>query len=169
MSKPVNIPAAAHFLMGALEKFLKLEENAIPPGKPHDLCDVEFTARFPSNAFVTRGEGTKGGGFNLGTARDPVPLQITMDAMMLFEERCTAKEFESVKKAQTLMESCLRDALKGMKAEPPAWALAALAVVQAEQPIPEPVEPEPRKTAAKRTDDLSVEIEVRRRMKQAVA
>ncbi len=167
MSKAIDKAAAAHYALGALDKFLK--GLPVPVGH-HDLCNIEMTLTFPNVAFVDRAEGTKGEGFNLAKPVIVAPLEFTFEAMKLYVERLSEVELKSPAKNQKLLAECLRDSLKGTKAEFSADALKALAIVQAEQPVLEPPAlGEPTKTSSKRTGDLEVDIECRRPVKAKVA
>jgi hypothetical protein len=144
--REINEAAALHLAAGALEK-----RPEVPVGQ-HDVSGCRVVLTFPGMAFVTRGEG----GNKDGTDSKPAPpIELTLDAVLLFIER---SEIKGGAKARKRWADCIRDVLKGMKGKPPAEAETALAEVQAKLP---PAEPVNRKVAAKRTgaDQVKITIE----------
>ena len=118
---------------------------------------VRFTTS--DSAAVNRAEGTDKDGFDSEPGSPPAGLEITTPALLLMLERSGVA---GGARAEKLWAECIRDSLKmGEPAFPPA-ALAALAVVQAEQPAPPPPERRRSRTPAKRTGAKEVEIEIER-------
>lgn len=144
--KQPNYAAALHLIEGAVSK-----RDDVPVGH-HSLGGIRVVFTFPAHAAVTRGAGDNGDGtFD----KEPPPLALSLAAVLLFLER---SEIKGGARARRRWAECIRDAARGMEADPPAEATTALAEVQAKMPkAPNIV----RSVPAKRTgaDEVAITVE----------
>lgn len=140
-----------HALLHEIAGTIAAAKPDVPFGAPHKLGGLQVTFFMPDSAFVNRAEGTAGNGFD---TVDPPKVSLSLNAALLLLRRA------NIDCPPELWAECIRADLKGDAAAPPDNAIAALAVVQAEQPEPE--EPPTRRTQAKRIGEKEVRIEVKR-------
>ena len=162
MTAKINESALFHLLKGKLDSI----EINVEPGA-HQVGNLEVTFTTPAFAVVTRGEGTakEKDGYDVKPAFAPAGLDISMAAVLLFLER---SEIGSGAKIEKRWADCIRDSLKIDSLPFPTLALAALALVQAEQPPAPAGEPSRTKTQAKRTGAKEVTYTIKRLGKTTV-
>lgn len=153
----LNQEAALYLLLG-------LEKPDVDVGH-HDLSRVQVVLTCPDYAAVDRAGGDeedekgklKGEGFN---TKEPPDLELSLNAVLL------ALKETGIQLSDAVWAKCIREDLKGTKADVPKDALIALQVVDAEQP-PQPLIK--TRTPSKRTGTKEIDIKVTRLTKEEFA